>query len=226
MTTKVSSTKQSKLKKTKRLSKKAKQYIDDISTYVEEDIDEEPEDMEDDCESDTNNETKDEYSDDVDTIDDEDEESEEPEDKPSRKNKDKPSPYVTKDNYYVDTNRMEALIKEYNETGVIVDELAMCLYNIANRMTYMTKFINYTWKEEMVGDALLKELKALINKKYDPTKGRAFAYFSKIVYFAFKNRIKVEKKEHATIREYQESVYHQIGEDYQHLNTDKFEETT
>lgn len=112
-----------------------------------------------------------------------------------------------KKKYYVDTARLRDIILEYYKSDNITDELATCLYNIANRIAYMPNFINYTWREEMVGDGLVKEFLALKNKKFDPLKGRAFSYFSMIVYNAFCNRIKKELKEKLVIKEYQEEQY-------------------
>jgi hypothetical protein len=109
--------------------------------------------------------------------------------------------------YYVDNGRMTDLIMQYHSDDNLGDELAIYLYNIANRISFMPNFINYTWKEEMIGDGIEKEFKALKNKKFDPTKGKAFSYFSMIVYNAFCNRIKKELKEKEVIREYQEQQY-------------------
>lgn len=201
-------------KKPKKLTKKFKQKLSDESVYSDDFLEDnvsDPDEIEEEVDEDEIESVADEEGDILD------------EDEKPEKEKPKiviPLPMPPKENYYVDTSRMESLIAEFNVTGAISDELAMCLFNIANRMIYMPKFINYTWKEEMIGDAILKELKAVINKKYNPEKGRAFAYFSKIVYYAFRNRIKIENKEHATIKEYQESIYHQLGDNYQSMDAE------
>ena len=90
-----------------------------------------------------------------------------------------------KKKYYVDNTRLTELIVRYHGDDDLGDELALYLYNIAHRISFMPNFINYTWKEEMVGDGIEKEFKALKNKKFDPAKGKAFSYFSMIVYNAF-----------------------------------------
>ena len=112
-----------------------------------------------------------------------------------------------KKKYYVDNTRLTELVLKYHDDDDLGDELAIYLYNIAHRISFMPNFINYTWKEEMVGDGIEKEFRALKNKKYDPLKGKAFSYFSMIVYNAFCNRIKKEVKEKEVIREYQEHQY-------------------
>ena len=116
-------------------------------------------------------------------------------------------PKPDKKKYYVDTVRLKDIILKYYDDNVITDELAMCLFNIANRVSYMPNFINYSWREEMIGDGLVKEFQALKNKKFDPEKGKAFSYFSMIVYNAFCNRIKKELKEKLVVKEFQEEQY-------------------
>jgi DNA-directed RNA polymerase specialized sigma24 family protein len=60
----------------------------------------------------------------------------------------------------------------------------------------------------MIGDALIKMYAALKYKKYKfETKSNPFSYFTTIAYHAFINRIKKEKKHHATITSYKEKVY-------------------
>jgi hypothetical protein len=109
--------------------------------------------------------------------------------------------------HYVDTNRLEFLINEYYQNDIIVDELALALYNIAHRVAYMPNFLNYSWREEMIGDGLIKVFTALQNKKYNPKYGRAFAYFTQIVFHSFCNRIKKEKKAHEVLNDYQQEEY-------------------
>ena len=112
-----------------------------------------------------------------------------------------------KKKYYVDTKRLELLIEQYCKDGKIIDELAIALYNIAYRMSFLPNFINYSWREEMIGDGLVKEFTALQNKKYDASKGRAFSYFSMIVFNAFCNKIKKENKNTEVLKDYQKEQY-------------------
>ena len=56
-------------------------------------------------------------------------------------------------------------------------------------------FAGYTWKEDMVSDALLKCVKALVRHKFDVTKGyNPLSYFDKVASREFGHRIKLEKK--------------------------------
>jgi hypothetical protein len=57
------------------------------------------------------------------------------------------------------------------------------------------KFSGYTWKDEMVADALVKCTKALIGKKFDPSrKYNPFSYFNRIAWREFLRRINLEKE--------------------------------
>jgi hypothetical protein len=119
-----------------------------------------------------------------------------------------------KQKHYVDTKQLEQLIAQYYRDNIIVDELAINLFNIAHRVAYMPNFLNYSWREEMIGDGLVKVFTALKNKKYNPKYGRAFAYFTQIVFHSFCNRIKKENKAHEVLKEYQEDEYNKLMFEY------------
>ena len=135
-----------------------------------------------------------------------------------RKNKEE------KKKFYVEPARLGFLIEEYYGNGVISDELATYLYNIANRISFAPNFVNYSWKEEMIGDGLIKQMLALKNRKFDPKRGNAFSYFTKIVYNAFKNRIKNENKEHNVIKELQKQNYDTLTTQHRRITTDDHNE--
>jgi hypothetical protein len=129
-----------------------------------------------------------------------------------------------KEKYYINTKELEQLIKEYYRTNFIDDKLAISLYNIAYRISFMPNFINYSWKEEMIGDGLIKEFVALKNKKFNPKKGKAFSYFSMIVYNAFCNRIKKENKVTDVLKEYQAEQYESLLFNQNMKNTNNSDE--
>ncbi len=109
---------------------------------------------------------------------------------------------------YVDPIEMEQLIIKYYETGVLKDDLADMVQKIATRLGYAQNFINYSYKSEMIGDAVIKMITALTRKRFKCNSGyNPFSYFTKVAYRAFQNRIKKEKKEHDTIHRYQNEVY-------------------
>ena len=91
--------------------------------------------------------------------------------------------------------------------------MADSIYKIANRLAFAPNFINYTYREEMVGDAVIRMIEALTSQKFNPDKGNPFSYFTKIAFHAFCNRIKKEKKIREALVNYQNSVYNEMIDD-------------
>jgi len=76
----------------------------------------------------------------------------------------------------------------------IPDYLATCLVLIAKNLSNKPNFYSYTFKEEMIGDAI--ENCILYFNNFDPSKSNnPFAYFTQIIYYAFLRRIAREKKQ-------------------------------
>lgn len=67
-----------------------------------------------------------------------------------------------------------------------------------------------TYREEMVGDAVIRMIEALTSQKFNPHKGNPFSYFTKIAFHAFCNRIKKEKKVRETLANYQNKIYNEM----------------
>jgi DNA-directed RNA polymerase specialized sigma24 family protein len=113
---------------------------------------------------------------------------------------------------YVNSNDFKRQIQEYYESDKMTDQLAVNVVKIAEGLSYNWRFINYTksWKEEMVGDAVIKMYSALEGKKYDMDSGyNPFSYFNQIAWNAFTNRIKKENRQHEGLQEYKQMLYEQ-----------------
>jgi hypothetical protein len=79
------------------------------------------------------------------------------------------------------------------------DFIGECILKIANHLAFKPNFYNYTFKEEMIGDAVENAIQYLEN--FDPKKSKnPFAYFTQIMMFAFFRRITKEEK-HAYIKQ-------------------------
>ncbi len=77
----------------------------------------------------------------------------------------------------------------------MTDYIAECIFLICTNISYRSSFNNYTYKDEMIGDAIENCVRYL--KNFDNEKNsNAFAYVSTIAYYAFIRRIKKEKKRH------------------------------
>jgi len=86
------------------------------------------------------------------------------------------------------------------------DYIAECVYLICNNMSYKSSFINYTYKEDMIGDAIENCVRYIKNFNIDKN-NNAFGYVSTIAYYAFVRRIKKENKRHVNHLSYVRKVF-------------------
>jgi len=120
------------------------------------------------------------------------------------KNKTKDSPY------YIDNKEFATALHDYvkecdeaknkgEEIPVITDYIATSILRLAEGLSRAPNFVNYTYREDMVMDAVENCIRVV--KNYDITKvtrtgaPNPFSYFTQISYFAFLRRIAQEKKE-------------------------------
>jgi len=99
-------------------------------------------------------------------------------------------------NYVEHANREVAAGRD---KPVIPDYVAMCFLRIAEGLSHKANFVRYTYREEMVMDAVENCLKAIENYNLETAtrtgKPNAFAYFTQIAWYAFLRRIEKEKKQ-------------------------------
>ena len=81
----------------------------------------------------------------------------------------------------------------------ISEYIGECFMKIAEGLSHKPNFIRYTYRDEMVMDAVENCIKAIGNYNVEAAtrtgKPNAFAYFTQISYFAFLRRIAKEKKQ-------------------------------
>ena len=69
-----------------------------------------------------------------------------------------------------------------------------CFMKISERLSFRPNFMNYPFREDMVGDGI--ENCILYAHNFDETKSKnPFSYFTQIIYYAFLRRIEKEKKQ-------------------------------
>ena len=89
--------------------------------------------------------------------------------------------------------------KKKNNIPKVPDYIAQCFLKIAEGLSHKANFIGYTYREEMVMDAVENCLKAIGNYNLEAAtrtgKPNAFAYFTQITWYAFLRRITKEKKQ-------------------------------
>ena len=95
--------------------------------------------------------------------------------------------------------RVEKARKEDTKIPTVPDYIAQCFLRIAEGLSHKGNFIRYTYREEMVMDAVENCLKAIGNYNLEAAtrtgKPNAFAYFTQITWYAFLRRITKEKKQ-------------------------------
>jgi DNA-directed RNA polymerase specialized sigma24 family protein len=76
----------------------------------------------------------------------------------------------------------------------VTDYIGESFLKIAEHLSHRPNFINYPFREDMVGDGVENCL--LYAHNFDPTKSsNPFSYFTQIIYYAFLRRIEKEKKQ-------------------------------
>ena len=118
------------------------------------------------------------------------------------KPKDKPH-YVNNADFSMAVVEYVRTANESKEKGVIkpivTDYIARCFLKIVEGLSHKANFVRYTYREEMVMDAVENCLKAIENYNLETAtrtgKPNAFAYFTQISWYAFLRRIQKEKKQ-------------------------------
>ena len=95
----------------------------------------------------------------------------------------------------VDYKKRVERSKETGEPKPPVGEyIGGCFLKIAQHLSYKPNFVNYMFKDDMIGDGIENCITYIDN--FDPSKStNPFAYFTQIIYYAFLRRIQKEKKQ-------------------------------
>ena len=114
---------------------------------------------------------------------------------------------MTKTNpqHYIDNKKFFDAMVAYKESLREAERLGLetpraseyigdCIVRIARKLSTSHKFINYSYREEMISDGIENCMSYLDN--FNPEKSEnPFAYFTQIIYYAFLRRISQEKKQ-------------------------------
>lgn len=120
-------------------------------------------------------------------------------------------PKKDKEFYVKPSEFHDAIVDYYAQTNEDIPHiLGDMIQKIATKISFLSNFIKYSYKEEMIGDAVVRMISALKRKKYAIEKGNPFSYFTKIAIHAFISRIKKEKQNQITLKAYQEEQYFNI----------------
>jgi DNA-directed RNA polymerase specialized sigma24 family protein len=101
---------------------------------------------------------------------------------------------------YVNNKRFAQLINEFHERRKtnpderIPEEIGRYFIAMSEKLASRYNFAQYTYRDEFVSDGILRCVQVF--KSFDPTKSaNPFAYFTKVLYRSFIQRIKKEKTE-------------------------------
>jgi hypothetical protein len=112
---------------------------------------------------------------------------------------------VKQGNHYINNQEFLAALIAYRtavetaaqngeERPQVPEYIGECFIKIARHLSYKSNFINYSFKDEMISDAIENCLSVVSN--FDPAKSKnPFAYFTQITFYAFVRRIQREKKQ-------------------------------
>jgi len=107
---------------------------------------------------------------------------------------------VKKETYYIDPIALEKELVKFANTTVVSENLGEMFIKVANNLINKRNFINYTFRDEMIGRGLLFLCKYAKNFDEHNEKANGFAYVSQICYHGFVQCIKEESK-HSTIKD-------------------------
>ena len=107
--------------------------------------------------------------------------------------------------HYVNNKDFTAAVAEYVEQiktakakektpPQMSEYIGECIYKIATRLSTRPNFINYTYRDEMICDAIENCIQYIGNVNVEKS-NNAFAYITQICYYAFLRRIQKEKKQ-------------------------------
>ena len=112
--------------------------------------------------------------------------------------------------HYVNNKEFSEAVMEYaiqvkeareksKDIPKVTDYIARCFIKIAEGLSHRPNFVRYTYREEMVMDAVENCLRAIGNYNIETAtrtgRPNAFSYFTQICYYAFIRRITKEKKQ-------------------------------
>jgi hypothetical protein len=106
--------------------------------------------------------------------------------------------YVDNQKFLKSMNEWKKEVKKAEKKGQkrppVTDYIAECFIMIAEHLSQRPNFINYPFREDMVGDGIENCIAYAHN--FDSEKSsNPFSYFTQIIYYAFLRRIEREKKQ-------------------------------
>lgn len=96
---------------------------------------------------------------------------------------------------YIDSSQMMQELVDYNNTGVISEDLGRMFLKLARRYTSKPNFVGYSYRDEMISESVYRMISQIA--KFDVThpSRNPFAYFTQICYHQVLTMINKEKRQ-------------------------------
>ena len=106
--------------------------------------------------------------------------------------------YIDNKKFYAEIVKWKIMINEAREVDdpvpPVTEYIGICFMEIAQNLARKPNFMNYQFKDDMIGDGIENCLMYAHN--FNPDKSsNPFSYFTQIIYYAFLRRIQKEKKQ-------------------------------
>ena len=106
--------------------------------------------------------------------------------------------YIDNKTFLAEMIKWKKEVREAEDSGderpPVSEYIGNCFLKIAERLSSKSNFVNYPYKDEMIGDGIENCLMYAHN--FNPRKSKnPFSYFTQIIYYAFLRRIEREKKQ-------------------------------
>lgn len=110
--------------------------------------------------------------------------------------------------FYVDEKEFDSELRNYYTTNELSVKLVDMIRKMINGLAHRPNFINYTFRDEATGDALVNIMAALHKKKFKfEANKKPFSYFNAIAWNCWRNRIKREARQRNALAAYQDEIY-------------------
>mgnify|MGYP003133495555 CR=1 FL=1 len=106
--------------------------------------------------------------------------------------------YIDNEMFFKEMSKWKSEVVEAEEAGdkkpPVTEYIGECFWKIAEHLSHKANFINYPFRDDMIGDAI--ENCIMYAHNFNPDKSKnPFSYFTQITYYAFIRRIEKEKKQ-------------------------------
>ena len=113
--------------------------------------------------------------------------------------------------FYVAKKDMMAELVKYKETGIITEELGEMFLKIARRFTSKPGFSGYTYREDMISDAVARMVSQICKFDLNHPSANPFAYFTQIAYHQVISRIAKENKQTSIREKFRDKIWEDLS---------------